>query len=111
MAHPFPTLAISHVLSPSEARGLWLSIYAAAYARGVHLDDCFAIANQGVISLSGQVVAGNEALPPWLREREPGVKRCEHCGRPDGTGLVLSDGDESCPRCGAAARRLAEAEG
>lgn len=65
---PYPTLAVSQFLSPAETRGLWLALYAAAFASGLPPREAVLVARRGVVGLSAEIVGNNEALPSWLRE-------------------------------------------
>lgn len=67
MPAPYPTLTISQFISPAESRGLWLSLYAAAFARGLPILESLDVATRGVIALSASVLANDPALPPWLK--------------------------------------------
>ena len=70
MPAPYPTLTISQFISPAESRGLWLSLYAAAFARGLCDGDAIDVATRGVVALSASIVRADSALPTWLKHDE-----------------------------------------
>jgi len=83
MPAPYPTLTISQLLSPAESRGLWLSLYAAAFARGLPILESLDVATRGVIALSASVLANDPALPPWLKTYDDEAEEVPHAVAPE----------------------------
>lgn len=98
MPAPYPTLTISQFISPAESRGLWLSLYAAAFARGLPILESLDVATRGVIALSASVLANDPALPTWLKTYDDEAEEVPNAVAPENASARAEGSGGATPR-------------